>query len=81
MPYVVRLHNKFIAAKPKEVFTYSHPEGKAPGFNSHRQYTKVKWTAENEVRIHGFAGYFHCCLYKDVFISIHPEMHTPKMFR
>jgi protein arginine N-methyltransferase 5 len=29
--------------------------------------------------IHGFAGYFDCCLYKDVHVSILPRNHTPEM--
>lgn len=28
---------------------------------------------------HGFAGYFHATLYKEVHLSICPEMHTPGM--
>jgi len=80
MPYVVRLHNKYILADPISVFSFSHPGAKMKGNNSHRQYERLKWTLTNEARVHGFAGYFHCCLYKDVFMSIHPHMHTEKMF-
>lgn len=29
--------------------------------------------------VHGFAGYFDCCLYADVHVSIHPDNHTPNM--
>lgn len=29
--------------------------------------------------IHGFAGYFDCCLYDEVHVSIHPDNHTTNM--
>ena len=81
MPYVVRLHNKFVAAPPEEVFAFSHPDATLEGANAIRQYKRLTWVPETDARIHGFAGYFHCCLYKDTFMSIHPQLHTPKMFR
>ena len=81
MPYVVRLHNKYIPELPKKVFSYSHPKATLEGNNSYRQSKTLSWEMSKVCRIHGFAGYFHCCLYKDVTMSIHPQMHTPKMHR
>ena len=65
----------------KEVFSFSHPKAFMKGGNAFDQRACLSWKMKIEARVHGFAGFFHCCLYDDVFMSITPEHHTPKMFR
>ena len=90
-PYVVRIHNYHELAKAKPVFTFEHPNlsnhvGDAT--ESHAEFNHLKNCRSVELSfeipcdslLHGFAGYFHCTLYDDVFISIVPESHSPGMF-
>ncbi|CBZ54822.1 Protein arginine methyltransferase 5, related [Neospora caninum Liverpool] len=45
----------------------------------HRR-TRLAWHMKADALIHGLAGYFHCCLYKDVYISIDPRSFSEGMF-
>jgi protein arginine N-methyltransferase 5 len=74
--YVVKLHNFFELETPKPVFTFSHPS--PTPFNNNR-YISLEFEAPTSTLLHGFSGYFDCCLYKDVHISIEPKSHTTDM--
>ena len=74
--YVVKLHDFFEFAAPKEVFTFVHPS--PPPYDNDRRIT-LEFEAPTSALIHGFSGYFDCCLYKDVHISIAPHNHSPDM--
>ncbi|EPR60065.1 histone arginine methyltransferase PRMT5 [Toxoplasma gondii GT1] len=45
----------------------------------HRR-TRLAWHMKADAVVHGLAGYFHCCLYKDVYISIDPRSFSEGMF-
>lgn len=45
----------------------------------HRR-TEVSWRMKTDTLVHGLAGYFHCCLYRDVYISIDPRSFSEGMF-
>lgn len=77
MPYVVHLHNVRTLAEPQPVFTFDHPNWQMADNN---RYCMNEFDIALDATIHGFAGYFHCTLYKDVFISIVPATHSPGMF-
>lgn len=74
--YVVKLHNFFEFAAPKEVFTFAHPS--PPPFNNDRSIS-LDFEAPTSSLLHGMSGYFDCCLYKDVHISIAPQNHSTDM--
>ncbi|XP_002130195.2 protein arginine N-methyltransferase 5 [Ciona intestinalis] len=84
-PYVVRIHNYHELSPSKPVFTFTHP---AEAAENESDKTHLKNSRQAELRfsmpcdtmVHGFSGYFHCTLYKDVYISIVPETHSPGMF-
>ena len=74
--YVVKLHDFFEFSKPKPVFTFTHPS--PTPFNNDRCIT-LQFEAPTSALMHGFSGYFDCCLYKEVHISIEPSTHTTDM--
>lgn len=39
----------------------------------------LSWRIKGDSFIHGFLGYFHCCLYGNVTLSIDPRTHTAQM--
>ena len=77
MPYVVYLHNARILAEPQRVFTFDHPNWNN---TDNDRYCSLEFPISIDSTVHGFAGYFHCTLYKDVFISTVPATHSPGMF-
>jgi len=77
-PYVVRLLNCHLLAPVQPVFTYEHPKKDLEQSND--RYKEMEFEIKETGTIHGFAGYFHCVLYKDVTMSIHPDWHSPDMF-
>uniref|UniRef100_A0A8C4SKV7 Protein arginine N-methyltransferase 5 n=1 Tax=Erpetoichthys calabaricus TaxID=27687 RepID=A0A8C4SKV7_ERPCA len=78
MPFVVRLHNFHELAEPEPCFTFHHPN-KDPIIDNNR-YCVLKFPVQCNTVLHGFAGYFETCLYKDVTLSIRPQTHSPGMF-
>ncbi|XP_073431544.1 protein arginine N-methyltransferase 5 [Dendrobates tinctorius] len=78
MPYVVRLHNFHQLSDPLPCFMFQHPN-KDPVIDNNR-YRCLKYDIKLNTVLHGFAGYFHTVLYKDVTLSICPETHSPGMF-
>ena len=92
-PYVVRIHNYHELATAKPVFTFNHPKSaEAKGDDkseallkeySHlrnNRNTELSFTIPCDSVLHGFAGYFHCTLYDNIYISIVPDTHSPGMF-
>ena len=94
-PYVVRIHNYHELATAKPVFTFKHPfqsknekrqsdlgdvnSSEYPHLRNCRS-AELSYDIPCDSILHGFAGYFYCQLYDDVFISIVPETHSPGMF-
>ncbi|XP_059610561.1 protein arginine N-methyltransferase 5 [Phlebotomus argentipes] len=75
MTYVVYMKNVFyIAAEPKRLFTFQHPN-REKVINNNR-FERLTFTARLDAVLHGFAGYFDAVLYKDITLSIHPLTHT-----
>jgi protein arginine N-methyltransferase 5 len=76
--YVVKFHQAFYPCPEiKPCFVFSHPN---PQLTSNDRYAKIEFNCELDALVHGFAGYFHCKLYKDVAISIEPNTHSDGMF-
>eukprot|EP00922_Rhytidocystis_sp_ex-Travisia-forbesii_P064358 GHVS01095649.1.p1 GENE.GHVS01095649.1~~GHVS01095649.1.p1 ORF type:complete len:729 (-),score=89.07 GHVS01095649.1:300-2486(-) len=85
--YVVRFNCVyfFSAEREKNCFFFQHPNSDAAGDCAapslhNRRYAELSFSAKSDALMHGFAGYFHCCLYKDVHISIAPATFSEGMF-
>ena len=81
------MHNFYQIADPSLCFTFVHPnpnltnENNDPSYpNDNSRYKMMQFEAKDDCLLHGFIGYFDSKLYKDVYISIHPETHSPDMF-
>jgi protein arginine N-methyltransferase 5 len=82
-PFVVKMHNFFEFASPQSCFTFRHPscsvdKGNASIDNS--RYIQMEFETNIDATLHGFSGYFHCNLYKNVNISIYPPTRSEGMF-
>lgn len=74
--YVVNLHNKYFPCTTTEnCFEFTHPCEKL----IQNQYKNLKFHCRQNAMIHGFAGFFECQLYGDVWFSINPATHTDTM--
>ncbi|EAL63731.1 protein arginine methyltransferase [Dictyostelium discoideum AX4] len=78
-PYVVKPHNFHQLAESKPLFTFSHPNRDEIIDNSRYESLEFELTIPSTT-CHGFIGYFDCCLYKDVHISINPSNFSTGMF-
>ena len=70
--YVVKLHNALPLAPPQTCFTFDHPNPQWPDHVDNSRYRRLRFTLAEGATVHGLAGYFESCLYRDVFISILP---------
>ncbi|EGC38677.1 hypothetical protein DICPUDRAFT_28207 [Dictyostelium purpureum] len=78
-PYVVKPHNYHQLAESKPLFTFKHPNYDKVIDNSRTEILEFQTTVKSTV-CHGFIGYFDCCLYKNVHISINPKNFSTGMF-
>lgn len=76
LPCVVYLFDHFLISEPQSCFKFVHPTPKP--INNDR-YKLFNFTAKESTLLHGVAGYFDCCLYKDVMLSILPSTFTKDM--
>jgi len=76
-PYVVRLHNCDVLAKPQPLFQFKHPNW---GVIDNKRYKHLDFQIQEDCVLHGFAGYFHTVLYKSHCLSIVPESYSEGMF-
>jgi protein arginine N-methyltransferase 5 len=88
-PFVVKLFQFMELAPPQAVFRFDHPNTAAmsadgaegeEGDVDNRRFTRLRFTSNETALLHGFAGYFHCTLYRDVVMSIEPSTHSDGMF-
>lgn len=75
--WLVKFCSVYYIDKSKEVFRFVHPNHDKPIDNS--RYTKLHFKSNIDCILHGFSGYFTAQLYKDIEISILPEVHTQGM--
>jgi protein arginine N-methyltransferase 5 len=75
--YLTAIHGCYRPSSPQKVFSYSHPNWELSSNDRHGDF---EFDVEDDCVIHGLAGYFHCDLYKDVTISIHPPTFSTGMF-
>ena len=78
IPYVVKLHDFFEIATPKECFTFVHPNLETEVDN--RRFRRIIFRAKATTLCHGFAGYFESTLYDGVSISTNPKTVSVGMF-
>eukprot|EP01132_Coremiostelium_polycephalum_P008395 gene8395-10311_t len=77
-PYVVKPHNYNQLAESKPLFTFVHPNRESPIDNN--RFDSLEFDVHVNSTLHGFIGFFDCCLYKDVHISINPKNFSTSMF-
>jgi len=76
--YVVKFHQAFYpTSEIKPCFTFAHPN---QDLRSNDRYAEITFNIEVDSLVHGFAGYFHCELYKDHAVSIEPTTLSDGMF-
>lgn len=85
--YVVKIHNAYQMAPAQHVFTFDHPgEEWADGWAADKpspdnsRSGAYSFDVETGGRLHGFVGYFHATLYKDICISTDPATESVGMF-
>ena len=85
--YVVKVHNAYQMAPSQPVFTFDHPgAGWADGWAADKpppdnsRSATLAFEVPVGGRLHGFVGYFHATLYKDVIISTDPATESVGMF-
>ena len=79
-PFVSYLHRFTPLAPAQPAFTFTHPNPHQPADNSRRCSLTFQPYLQTGALCHGLAGYFTAQLYGDVYLSIHPESHTPGMY-
>jgi protein arginine N-methyltransferase 5 len=72
---VSALHSCYKPCLPEYLFEFDHRFSPS---SSDRSKT-LSWVVDNDSTIHGFSGYFHCDLYGDVVLSIHPPTKSEDM--
>lgn len=76
--YVVKFHQVFFPTKDiRSCFEFTHPNWENI---SNERYKQLDFVSEVDALIHGFAGYFHCELYKGLSVSINPDTYSEGMF-
>ena len=76
--YVVKIHNGFQMAPSQPTFYFAHPSPESRPDNS--RYTTLRFDVPVGATLHGFAGFFHSTLYRDVCISTDPATLSDGMF-
>jgi len=83
-PYVVKVHNAYQMAPSQKVFYFEHPTAEQletpPAEPDNNRALTLSFEVPTGGRLHGFVGYFHCTLYKDVAISTDPATESIGMF-
>lgn len=75
--YVIYFKNVYHIADPQPLFEFVHPNHERPIDNT--RFKTLRFTADQDSVLTGFAGYFDTVLYKDVTLSIHPATHSRGM--
>jgi len=83
--YVVKINAAYHLGneEPQKCFEFSHPNWSILDATSNKhnaRYSEVNFTSRCDGILHGFAGYFHCTLYKDISLSIIPQSLSVGMF-
>ena len=85
--YVVKVHNAFQMAQAQKCFAFDHPghewkDGWAADQDApdNSREACLRFQVPTGARLHGFVGYFHATLYKDVCISTDPATESIGMF-
>lgn len=79
--YVVHVRNAYLIDEPQVLFSFEHTNlTKPPHERNNRRSKKLTFTAKLNTVCHGFVGYFDCCLFEDVHLSIVPSTQNADMF-
>lgn len=81
--YVVHIRNAYFIDKPKKVFTFEHRRGdlhRPPSTRDNNRKKRLTFRSKIPAICHGFVGYFDCCLYGDIRLSIVPSTQNSDMY-
>ncbi|KAL7671154.1 hypothetical protein ACOME3_006062 [Neoechinorhynchus agilis] len=76
IPYVVPFGAHELLGPCQELFKFESSKNEE-GFDV--RHGSIEFKLDHDGIIHGFSGYFHCRLFKQVFMSIHPEKHSKNL--
>ncbi|XP_050532526.1 protein arginine N-methyltransferase 5-like [Daktulosphaira vitifoliae] len=75
--YVVLQPDSYKPNHPKILFIFDHP---SKTISDNSRYKCLEFEINANMQLHGFSGYFHSVLYKDIIISIEPKTESVGMF-
>ena len=79
--YVVHVRNAYLIDEPKQVFSFSHKDlTKDPKTRDNTRSINLSFKAKLKTVCYGFVGYFDCCLFEDVNLSIVPSTQNANMY-
>lgn len=79
--YVVHVRNAYLIDDPQKVFTFVHDDlTKPPNERDNSRAKTMTFRSKLKTVCHGFVGYFDCCLYDDIYLSIVPSTQNANMF-
>lgn len=79
--YVVHVRNAYLIDSPKAVFTFEHKDlTKPPEERDNNRSAILRFKSKLKSVCHGFVGYFDCCLFEDVNLSILPSTQNANMY-
>lgn len=79
--YVVHVRNAYLIDKPKPVFAFEHIDlSKLPTSRDNSRFKKIEFKSKINTICHGFVGYFDCCLFNDIYLSILPSSQNCDMY-
>lgn len=72
-PWLVWIENQMIIDNPLKVWEFNNLPLFIGEKKNNERNVLLNWIIKLETIIHGFAGYFQCFLYNDIYISIEPS--------
>ena len=73
-----QVHSAFQLAEAQPLFVFSHPNAESTPDNE--RYKRLRFDVPLGGALHGFVGFFHSTLYKDIHISTEPHTLSEGMF-
>lgn len=79
--YVVHVRNAYLIDDPQPVFRFEHKDlTKPPSERNNNRSQYLTFKPKLSSVCHGFVGYFDCCLYQDISLSIVPTTQNDDMY-
>ena len=79
--YVVHVRNAYLIDEPKSVFHFEHKDlVRPPSERDNNRSKRLIFRSKLKTVCHGFIGYFDCCLFENIYLSIVPTTQNANMF-